>query len=116
MSDQSVRTEVTVFGKNVVLSLSTAGVGTVPITLDPQAASQMAEHLARAAFEAFHGNPARTDISHVHAQVQAKVTAQMESLLRKRLEVMLNSLREDRTKSNAWLATELLHTVLTKVA
>jgi hypothetical protein len=116
VADQSVRTDVAVFGKSVVLTLSTDGVGSLPITLEPQAASELAELLARNAFEAFHGKPARTDISHLHAQVRNKVTDHMRGFLAKRLEVMLNSLREDRNWSNEKLAGELVDIVLTKVA
>lgn len=86
------------------------------IVFDPTNASTVAEHMARAAFEAYTGKVARDDISHLHAQVKNCVTEQMRSLLMRRLEIMLNSMREDKQWSNARLATELLDTVLTKVA
>ena len=116
MPDHQARVDVSAVRGKVQMLLSTSGVNPVPILLEPQFASELAENLAKSAYEAHTGRPARTDISHLHAQVVAKVNPQMEKFLRQRLELMLNSLREDKNKSNAWLARELLETVLSKVA
>lgn len=110
------RADVSVFGKNVVLTLSAPGVGSVPIALDPQAAAELAELLARNAFEAYHGRPARTDMSHLEAQTKNKVTDHMRGMLVRRFEIILNSTRNDGAWPNLKLANELVDIVLNKVA
>jgi S-adenosylmethionine synthetase len=89
---------------------------TTLIVFDPQNASTIAEHLARAAFEAHTGRPPRDDISHLHAQVKNKVTEEMKKLLVRRISTMLNSTRHSPAWHNDRLALEIVDNVLTKVA
>lgn len=114
---KAVRSDVTVFGKTVVLTLSSAGVGSVPITLDPQAAGELAETLARNAFEAYHGRPARTDISYLQARIASKLNDHMRGFLLQRVLTMSNSMF---VPIGSWtrerVCQEILDTVLTKVA
>lgn len=86
------------------------------IVFDPQNAAQIAEQIAASAFEAFHGRPARNDISHLHAQMRNKVTEQVRVFLIKRVEVMLGSTRYSPRWPNEKLAAEIVDNILTKVA
>lgn len=116
----AARMEVGDLDGNVVLTISSAVANTpIPFVVPPNVAAELAENIARAAFIAHHGH-AKTitggDMNYLLTQYQSKVTEQMRIFLARRLEIMLNSLRENKTWSNEKLAAELVDTVLTKVA
>lgn len=115
MADQPVTVDVTDLRGAVVMHLRTAGASDIPINLDPQAACELAEKMARAAHIARYGKPLQADAGYLLEQVKSRVTEQMRMLLVQRLSVMLNSLREDRTWSNGRLAAELVDVILAKV-
>lgn len=112
---QGVKVDIGAEKGKAWMTLSTQGVPPVTIALDPQAAFEMGESLARAAHTARFGKQPKSDASYLHAQIKSKVTEELRNFLARRIEVMLHSLREDKTWSHAKLAGELVDTVLTKV-
>jgi len=94
----------------------TAGANPLTIPMDPQAAFDMGENLARAAHFARHGRANESDSKYVLEQTRNKATAQMHTFLINRFTVMLNSMREDKKWSNHQLATELIDIAFNKVA
>lgn len=116
MTDQAVNVSVTDRDGQVVLMLTTDSASPLPIVVDPQAAFDLGEQMARAAHTARFGSAPASDHLYLQEQIRSRVTEQLRGFMIRRLELMLNSLREDKTWSNRRLATELLDTVLTKVA
>lgn len=112
----AVLTDAKVFGDTVVLTIAADGMPTIPVTQTPQQAFELGEKLARCAHSARFPGEKSPDGSYLMQQIKSRVTEQMGEMLDKRLEVMLNSLREDKTWSNAKLAHELRMTVFNKVA
>lgn len=113
----AVSVDLRVFAGNVDLILSATGVPSVPITIDPQQAFDLAEKLARAAHEARFGVPAKSDHAYLAERVREKITAEYRQFLVRRFEIMLNSTRDNGAVwPNARLAAELVDTILTKVA
>lgn len=94
----------------------TQGANPLTIPIEPQAAFDMGENLARAAHFAKHGRANQADAGYLLEQAKNKATEQMRQMLTQRLNVMLNSLREDKTWSNRRLAQELIDVVFAKVA
>lgn|GEM_PF-5879368 len=95
---------------------STAGAQPLTITIDPQAAFEMGELLARAAHQArFGAPPANADASYLADQIRRRTTEDSRKFLVRRIEIMLNSLRENRTWTNVRLAQKLVETVMAKV-
>lgn len=113
---QAVRWEVGAAAGQTWIRFTTAGAPPLTIPMDPQAAFEMGENLARAAHAAKFGVPAQSDNGYLHEQMRAKVTEEMRMFLIQRLSVMLNSTRHNKRFSNGKLATELVDTILTKVA
>lgn len=93
----------------VTMTLRSTGVGDVPITLDPQAASELSEKLALAAHNAQSGSKLV-----LLPETPAHMADRKRPMLVRRLEVMLNSLRYGQW-SNKRLAEEMVDTVMTKV-
>lgn len=116
LPQQAVNMEVTAERGRVTLHLATAGAPTMPISVDPQAAFELGEQLARAAHQARFGEPLKSDQSYLLEQIQKRVSEDMRTFLAQRLAVMLTSLRENKAWSNDRLALELVDTILTKVA
>ena len=94
----------------------TNGASPITIPINPQAAFEMGENLARAAHFARHGHANQSDSGYLLEQAKNKATEQMRMMLVQRLSVMLNSLREDKTWSNGLLAVELGDVIFSKVA
>jgi hypothetical protein len=112
---QGVKIEIRDQAGKAWIKLSTEGVPPVEISLDPQAAFDIGEALARFAHKAKFGEPANTDESYLHEQIRARVTERMRTFLTNRISVMLNTMREDKAWTNYKLAERLVETVLTKV-
>lgn len=98
------------------LRFYTAGANPITIPIEPQAAADMGEKLARAAYFAHYGRPNQTDSGYLLERAKNRATEQMRKVLVQRVSVMLNSLREDKAWSNQKLATELLDVIFSKVA
>ncbi len=113
---QNVHCEVGAQRGKAWLELSTKGVPPIKIALDAQAAFEMGESLARAAYTARYGTEPPSDTGYLHEQIRARVTEQMRDMLANRVSVMLNSLRHDPHYNNRRLAETLVDTILTKVA
>ena len=113
---QAVRWEVGQQDGKCFVRFTTAGANPLTIPMEPQAASEMGEMMARAAHMAVFGKPLKGDIGYLKDQVKSRVTDRLRQMMVTRLTVMLNSLREDKTRSNRKLATELVDVVLNKVA
>lgn len=111
-----VAMNVAISGGNVLLLLTAEGLTDIPITVTPQAAFELGEQMGRAAHEARFGQKVPSDMGYLHQQVRERCTEDMRKLLSQRVNVMLNSLREDKKWSNEKLARELVDVVLTRVA
>jgi hypothetical protein len=85
------------------------------IAFDGQNAQQVAEALARAAYEAHYGRPPPDDRSFIAGQVKARVTGQIRDQMVTRINLILHSLREKKTVSNGMLAMELVDRILSDV-
>lgn len=112
---QEVKWEVVQRPGTVIARFSTQGVRPIEIPMAPQAAFEMGEKLARAAHHARYGAPLMSDESYLAQQIRARTTEHYRAFLVRRLEVMLNSLREDRSYTHRRLAETLCDTILTKV-
>lgn len=100
----------------VIMRLATEGAQPIEITVEPQAAFEIGEQLARAAHTARFGEPLQSDMSYLQDQIRERVTEDYRMFLVRRISVMLNSLRDNPGWSNGRLAAELVDTILTKVA
>lgn len=94
----------------------TQGANALTIPIEPQAAFDMGESLARAAHFARHGKANESDSKYLLEQARNKATAKMHTFLINRFTVMLNSMRDDKKWSNHALATELVDIAFNKVA
>lgn len=113
---QNVTVDVVVELGRVGLHLRSAGVGTIPISVDAQAAFDLGEKLARAAHEARFGVPLQSDESYLREQINRRTTEDYRRMLVRKLEIMLNSTRADGAKwSNERLAAEIVDIVLSRV-
>lgn len=112
---QAVNVDIDIRDGAVVLKLSSTGVPEVPIALSPQIAFELGEKLARAAHQARYGEPIQTDESYLAQQIRQRTTEQYRAFLIRRIEIMLNSMRENKVFTNVKLAQELVDTVLTKL-
>lgn len=113
---QAVTWEVGAEGGQAWIRFYTAGANPLTIPIEPQAAFEMGENLARAAHFARHGKANETDSKYLLEQARNKATAQMHTFLINRITVMFNSMREDKKWSNHALATEVIDQVFNKVA
>ncbi|MCR4331265.1 MAG: hypothetical protein NUV34_00955 [Sulfuricaulis sp.] len=100
----------------VVMRLTTEGAQPLEISVDPQAAFDIGEQLARAAHTARFGEPLKSDMSYLQDQIRKRTTEDYRMFLVQRVTVMLNSLRNSPGWSNGRLAAEVVDTILTKVA
>ena len=114
--EQAVRLEVGHDQGKAWIRLSTAGVPPITIPMDPQAAFEGAEQLARAAHMARYGKPAQSDDSYLKEQIRARLTDQMRDWLCNRLTIMLKTIRHSPEYSDRRLAETMVDTVMTKVA
>lgn len=112
---QGVNVGVKTEGANVVLLFNTEGLGTLPINMEPQAAFELAESMARAAHFARFGKEVQSDESYIAEQARARATETIRMMLTQRLSIMLNSMREDRAWSNGRLAQEIIDVVLKRL-
>lgn len=114
---QAVHLEILNGGNKVVIQLTTAGVPPVQIPMDPQAAFEGGEAMARMAHAVrFPHETLKKDQSYLADQIRARTTEQYRNFLVKRVELMFNSLREDKKWSNQKLAEEVVDVVVTKFA
>lgn len=94
----------------------TAGANPLTIPMDPQAAFEMGENLARAAHMARFGEPLQSDMNYLQSQIRARVTEDFRMFLVQRISMVFNSTRFNKKWSNGKLAGEVVDLVLTKVA
>lgn len=113
---QAVRFTIVDGGDKVILRLSTVGVPDINIPMDPQAAFEGAEVMARLAHKVRFGTEIKSDRSYIADQVRARVTEEYRHFLVNRIKLMLNSMREDKKWTNQKLAEELVDTVVSKFA
>ena len=93
------------------------GVSPITIPMEPQAAFEMGEKLARAAHTAKFGKaPEEADGAYLMSQVKSRVTEDLRKMLIQRISVMFNSTRFDKAWSNPKLAAEVVDNILTKTA
>lgn len=112
---QSVWLEVGADRGQAWIKISTAGASPITIPIDPQAAFECAEKLARAAHTAKFGEPPQSDESYIRDQIRARVTDNIRDRMTNRVSLMLNTLREDKRHNNRALAQLLVETILQKV-
>ena len=115
-TEQAVRLQVGHDGGKAWIRLSTKGVPPITIPMDPQAAFEGAEQLARAAHMARYGKPAQSDGSYLKEQIKARLTDQMRDWLCNRVTHMLKTIRHSPEYSDRRLAETVVDTVMTKVA
>ena len=113
---QAVAIEVGHTGGTAWIRLSTKGVPDVTIPIEPQAAFDTAERLARAAHTAKYGKPPATDASYIQEQIRSRVTDQIRDWMVNRVTHMLRTLRTSPAYSDRKLAETLVDTVMSKVA
>lgn len=111
-----VRFEVGNDGGTAWIRLSTPGVPPITIPMDPQAAFEGAENLARAAHMARFGKPPHSDRSYLAEQIKSRVTDQIRDWMVNRVTHMLKTLRTNPAYPDRKLAETLVDTVMTKVA
>jgi hypothetical protein len=97
------------------LRLSTPGVSPITIPIEPQAAFECAEQLARAAHTAKYGKPPQSDKSYLAEQIKSRVTDQIRDWMVNRVTHMLRTLRTNPAYPDRKLAETLVDTVMTKV-
>lgn len=102
------------FGACVVVTLDAAGMPSLPVTLEPQAACEFAEKVARAAHVARYGKPLQSDMGYLQQEIKSKVTDQLRDFLVTRVTHMLRNLRHNAGWSDPKLAAELVDVVLSK--
>lgn len=95
---QSVTWAVATHMGRVVVTLRTAGANDLPIKLDPQAAFEMGEAMARAAHEARFGVPAQTDASYLRDQIRRRVTEDYRNMMVRKLELMFATFYREQVK------------------
>lgn len=81
----SVTWDVSVHLGKVVTTLRAPGIGALPITVDPQAAFEMGEKLARAAHEARFGEPLQSDVQYLAEQIKKRATEDWQAMMLRRL-------------------------------
>ena len=113
---QAVRFEVGHDRGQAWIRLSTPGVPPITIPMEPQAAFDGAEQLARAAHMARFGKPAQSDRGYLAEQIKARCTDQIRDWMVNRVTHMLRTLRTSPAYSDRKLAETLVDTVMTKVA
>ena len=113
---QAVRLEVGHENGKAWIRLSTAGVNPITIPMEPQAAFEGAEQLARAAHMARFGKPPQSDRSYLAEQIKSRCTDQIRHWMINRVTHMLRTLRTSPAYSDRKLAETLVDTVMTKVA
>jgi hypothetical protein len=112
---QDVQFEVGAEKGRAWLKLMTAGVPPVQIGLDPQAAFEMGEGLARAAHMARFGEAPQSDESYLRDQIRERVTEQLHDHMVTRITHMLKTLRHSAQHNDRKLAQTLVETILQKV-
>lgn len=112
---EAVNLEVTVKAGQVVLTLRTDRATPIPITVEPQAAFELGEQMARAAHEAREGKPPPSDESYLRDQIKRRTTEDYRNMLVRKVEIILNSMREDKKWSNRKMSEELTDIVLSRV-
>ena len=115
MQAQAVKWEVGTEAGQVWIRFTTPGVNPLTITVDPQAAFEQGEMLARAAHQARFGKAPVSDQAYLQEQIRNRVTEDLRKFMVTRVSVMLNSLRTNKHYSNPKLAAELVDTILTKL-
>ena len=113
---QGVRLEVGAEDGKAFIRLSTAGVQPITIPMDPQAAFEGAEQLARAAHTAKFGKPPQSDVSYLAEQIKSRITDQLRDWMVTRVTLMLKTIRTDPGYTDRTLAETLVDTILTKAA
>ncbi len=113
---QSVRFEVGHDKGSAWIRLSTPGVPPITIPMEPQAAFEGAEQLARAAHMARFGKPAQSDRSYLAEQIKSRCTDQIRDWMINRCTHMLKTIRHSPAYTDRKLAETLVDTVMTKVA
>lgn len=113
----AVRFEILNGGDKVHIRLTAAGVPPIVIPMDPQAAFEGGEAMARMAHAVrFPNEPLMDDKQYLAQQIRARTTEQYRNFLVNRVKLMFNSLREDKKWSNQKLAEEVVDVVVTKFA
>ena len=112
---QAVKWEVGSEAGQVWMRFTSPGVRSLTITVDPQAAFEQGEMLARAAHAAQFGEAPASDAAYLQEQIRNRVTEQLRGFMITRIGVMLNSLRTSHAYSNKKLAATLVDTILTKL-
>lgn len=116
-SPTAVRFQILNGGNKVVLRLTAPGVPPIEIPMDPQAAFEGGEAMARMAHAVrFPHETLKTDQSYIAEQVRARTTEHYRHFLVNRVKLMFNSLREDKKWSNQKLAEEVVDVIVTKFA
>ena len=113
---QGVRWEVGARKGEAWIKLSTPDVPPIEIGIEPQAAFEMGEGLARVAHHAKFGKPPQSDRSYLQEQIKSRVTDQLREWMVNRVTHMLKTLRTDPAYKDRKLAETLVDTILTKVA
>ena len=111
----AVKWEVGTEAGQVWMRFTSPGVPPLTITVDPQAAFDQGEMLARAAHAARFGEDPASDTAYLQQQIRDRVTEQLRGFMVTRIGVMLNSLRTSPAYSNEKLAATLVDTILTKL-
>lgn len=112
---QAVKWEVGTEAGQVWMRFTSSGVPPLTITVDPQAAFEQGEMLARAAHAARFGQAPASDAAYLQEQIRSRVTDQLRGFMINRIGVMLNSLRTNKAYSNEKLSATLVDTILTKL-
>ena len=84
--------------------------------MEPQAALEGAEQLARAAHMARFGKPTQSDRGYLAEQIRSRCTDQIRDWMVNRVTHMLKTLRTSPAYPDRKLAETLVDTVMTKVA
>lgn len=115
---EAVQLQIVDGGDKVVLRLIDPA-GRVPpinIPMDPQAAFDAGEIMARMAHKVRFGEHVKSDQDYLAEQIRSRTTEQYRHFLVNRIKLMFNSLREDKKWSNQRLAEQVVDTVVTKFA
>lgn len=95
---KDVRVDVTVFNGAVVMVLSSGGVGSVPINLDPQSSFELGEKLARASHEARFGQPLDSDENYLRDQIRKRTTEDYRNMMVRKVELVTTGMLREPTR------------------